>query len=194
MTTTTAETAEAATDIRDPAWVRVGLAIKEDRRRRGMTRLHLTHLVGQGGGTLSERTLAMIEQGRVECSGGVSKDAAKRAYTALGWTAHQFAKIFVDGTALHELPPANPRPRPVLKPAADLTGRVQVTHPIPLAKTHQDITHAVQTARTALIRLGVAMPALDGDTTAHRETAARMARQLITGWVLDAFADAEDTP
>lgn len=191
MATATPPKAEPAADVRDPGWVRVGQAIKDDRQRRGMTRGHLVARAATTGAHLTERSLALVEQGRIECKGGASIQVARRAWTALGWSENLRARIQVDG---HSLPPLPDRdtPRPVTYPAASLTGRLQAARADQLARLHAKLTDTTEQVRTELIRLGHGLTALDGDPVRHHAAAARTARQLINRWSDELLADLED--
>lgn len=192
MTTAPPATPGEDTDVRDPGWLRVGHALKEDRIRRGLERSHIVARVVAQGGQMSQRVVAQVEQGRIQCKGGASVEAACRVWTALGWTGNLVARIQVDG---HPLPPLpDPRaPKRVHAPAASLTSRLRTVRSSQLAELEGDLDQVVDRVRTDLIRLGVGMTALDGDTASHHRTATRAARQIITAWVDRTIAELEDS-
>jgi len=179
-------------DPRDPGWVRVGMAIREDRTRRGWTRRHLAERVVANGGSISETSLALIEQGRIDIPGGVTRHLAMDAWDALGWTQTQRARIQIDG---HALPPLEEVRKPTAyqeRPASTLTTRLRVIYADETEHSRDILTETVQEVRTCLLRLATVLPALETDTATHRVTAARAVRQLLTGWFFDVLAEAED--
>lgn len=191
MTTAPPATSPQTEDTRDPGWVRVGQAIKEDRQRRGWTRPHLVQRATSSGQHLTDRTLTLIEQGRIDCKGGASPESARLAYKALGWTEHIRARIQVDGAPLPPLVPTRPARR-VTQPAASMTSRLMVARAEQVARLEHQLTETVESVRAKLIELGTGLTALDGDAAAHHAAASRMARHLITTRVVNALAEVED--
>lgn len=183
---------EQAEDPRDPGWRRVGQAVKDDRRRRGMERSHLADLVSANGGNVSARTLALVEQGRVGYRGGASTQAAFAVCHALQWPSDHVARLHNGPAPLPTLPTERV-PAKAPNPAAQLTGRLQVTRSAQLAALEHRLSQAVESTRTELIRLGVGLTALQGDTYAHHAAAARAARQMVTTWVDRTIAEVEDS-
>lgn len=191
MTTAPAASELEVEDVRDPGWIRVGQAIKDDRQRRGWSRSHLVQRATLSGQHFTERALAMIEQGRIECKGGASVEAAKRAYAPLGWTENLRARIQVDGAPLPPLPDVR-APRRVHQPAASMTARLMDCRPDQMARLDYQLAEVVESVRAELIRLGMGLTALDGDAAAHHAAATRMARHLITTRVTNTLAEVED--
>lgn len=191
MTTAPPATALEVEDARDPGWVRVGQAIKDDRQRRGWSRTHLVQRATANGQHLTERAVTMIEQGRVDCRGGTTVEAAKRAYAPLGWSENLRVRIQVDGAQLPPLEEVR-APRRVHQPAASLTTRLMACRAEQVARLDHQLTEAVESVRAQLIRLGLSLTALDGNAAAHHAAASRMARHLITTRVTDTLAEVED--
>lgn len=192
MTTAPPAASKDTEDVRDPGWVRVGQAIKEDRQRRGWSRTHLVQRATTSGQHLTDRALTLIEQGRIECRGGASREAARLAYSALGWTEHIRTRIQVDGAPLPPLPSARP-PRVVQQPAASLATRLLSARAEQVARLDHQLAEVVESVRTQLIALGMGLTALDGDAAAHHAAASRMARHFITTRVTNTLAEVEDS-
>lgn len=193
MTTATPATPGTDAGDRDPGWLRVGLAIKEDRQRRGWTRPHLVQRVSSTGGHLTERALALVEQGRIANKGGASPDVAKRAWEALGWTGNLAARIQVDGAPLPPLHELRAATRPPANPAHRLTSTLHVTRSEPLARLEHRMSETVEDVRAELVRLGMELHVPGADSTDAKHTvAARTARQLVTSWVTQTLAEVED--
>lgn len=192
MTTATPRHTQQKPDDRDPGWIRVGNAIKQDRQRRSMTREHLAERAARTGSHLTPRTVALVEQGRVECRGGASPELARRAYLALGWTQDLYRRIKVDAEPLPPLPDRN-APRDVPYPAATLTGRLHSARGDQLMRLHAQFTDKAAEVRTTLIRLGHGLTDLNSDSVAHHAAATRAARQLMNRWMEELFAELEDS-
>lgn len=191
MTTAPPATLEA-TDDRDPGWVRVGNAIKEDRQRRGWSRPHLVSRATTGGQHLTERTVTLIEQGRVDCKGGASIAAAKVAYAPLGWTENLRVRIQIDGHKLPPLPDVR-APRRTTQPAASLTTSLMACRAEQMAKLDHELTECVERVRAELIRLGMALTLPGTTALEHHAAASRAARHLITTTVTNTLAEVEDS-
>ena len=191
MTTATPEALEVE-DVRDPGWVRVGQAIKDDRLRRGWSRPHLVARATSNGQHLTERALALIEQGRVDCKGGASVHAAKVAYAPLGWTENLRARIQIDGHPLPPLPDVR-APRRTAQPAASLTTSLVACRPEQMAKLDHELTECVERVRAELIRLGMGLTLPGTSVHEHHAAASRAARHLITTTVTNTLAEVEDS-
>lgn len=178
-------------DVRDPGWVRVGQAIKDDRQRRGWSRTHLVQRATQHGAHLTERAVALVEQGRVDCKGGASVEAAKRTYAPLGWTENLRARIQIDGAPLPPLPDVR-APRRAVQPAATLTTSLVACRTEQMARLDHDLTECVERVRAELIRLGMGLHLSGTSTTEHHAAASRAARHLITTTVTNTLAEVED--
>jgi hypothetical protein len=192
MTTAPAAAPAQADDVRDPGWVRVGQAVKEDRQRRGWTRVHLVQRATSSGKHLTERTLTLIEQGRIDIKGGASPESARLAYTALGWTEHIRTRIQVDGTPLPPLPDLT-APRRARQPASTLTTSLMACRPEQVARLDHELAQCVEKVRAELIRLGMALTLPGTDSAEHHAAASRMARHLVTTRVTDTLAQVEDS-
>lgn len=189
---TTAPPLEAKEDVRDPGWVRVGQAIKEDRQRRGWSRTHLVQRASATGAHLTERALTQVEQGLVECKGGTSADTAKRAYAPLGWTENLRVRIQVDGAKLPPLPDVR-APRRGLQPAASLGTSLVACRPTQVARLEHELTECVERVRAELIRLGMGLTLSGHTPTEHHAAASRLARHMISTRVLNTLAEVEDS-
>lgn len=191
MTTAPPEALEVE-DVRDPGWVRVGQAIKDDRLRRGWSRAHLVSRATANGAHLTERALALVEQGRVDCKGGASIEAAKRAYAPLGWTEHIRARIQIDGAPLPPLPDVR-APRRTQQPAATLSTSLVACRPTQVARLEHELTECVERVRAELIRLGMGLTLPGTTTVEHHAVASRLARHMITTRVTNVLAEVEDS-
>ena len=191
MTTAPPEALEVQ-DVRDPGWVRVGQAIKEDRQRRGWSRTHLVQRATSTGQHLTERAVSLIEQGRVDCKGGASVHAAKVAYAPLGWTENLRARIQVDGAKLPPLPDVR-APRRAQQPAASLTTSLMACRSTQVAKLDHELTECVERVRAELIRLGMGLTLSGSSVHEHHAAASRLARHLITTRVINTLAEVEDS-
>jgi hypothetical protein len=176
---------------RDPGWMRVGQAIKDDRQRRGWTRTHLVQRATSNGAHLTERALALIEQGRVDCKGGATPQAARRAYAPLGWTEDLRARIQNDGAPLPPLPDVR-APRRAHQPAASLTTAVIACRTEQVARLEHELTECVERVRAELIRLGMGLTLPGTSTSEHHAASSRMARHFITTRVTNTLAEVED--
>lgn len=188
---TTATPALEVEDVRDPGWVRVGQAIKDDRLRRGWSRSHLVQRATSNGAHLTERALALVEQGRVDCKGGASIEAAKRAYAPLGWTENLRVRIQVDGAKLPPLPDVR-APRRTQQPAAALSTSLMACRPTQVARLEGELTETVERVRAELIRLGMGLTLSGTTREQHHTVASRLARHMITNLVLTTLAEVED--
>lgn len=191
MTTASPEALEVE-DVRDPGWVRVGQAIKDDRLRRGWSRAHLVQRATSSGQHLTERALALIEQGRVDCKGGASVHAAKLAYAPLGWTENLRLRIQIDGHKLPPLPDVR-APRRTQQPAASLTTSLMACRPTQVAKLDHELTECVERVRAELIRLGMGLTLPGTSAEQHHAAASRLARHMITTRVINTLAEVEDS-
>ena len=191
MTTAPPEALEVDDD-RDPGWVRVGQAIKDDRQRRGWSRVHLVSRATANGAHLTERTLAQIEQGRIACKGGASVDAVKRAYAPLGWTEHIRARIQIDGAPLPPLPDVR-APRRNQQPAAALSTSLLACRSTQVARLEGELSECVERVRAELIRLGMGLTLSGTTTVEHHAVASRLARHMITTRVTNVLAEVEDS-
>lgn len=191
MTTATPEALEVDDD-RDPGWVRVGNAIKEDRQRRGWSRPHLVARATSNGQHLTERTVSLIEQGRVDCKGGASIASAKLAYAPLGWTENLRVRIQVDGHKLPPLPDVR-APRRAAQPAASLTTSLMACRPTQVSRLDHELTECVERVRAELIRLGMGLTLPGTSQEEHHAAASRLARHLITTRVTNTLAEVEDS-
>jgi hypothetical protein len=180
-----------ADDVRDPGWVRVGQAIKDDRQRRGWSRPHLVQRATSNGQHLTDRTLTLIEQGRIECKGGASLHAARLAYAPLGWTENLRARIQIDGAKLPPLPDVR-APRRSVQPAASLTTSLMACRPEQVARLDHELTECVERVRSELIRLGMGLTLSGTTADQHHAAASRLARHLITTRVINTLAEVED--
>lgn len=190
---TTAPPADPETpDVRDPGWVRVGQAIKEDRQRRGWSRTHLVQRASSTGAHLTERALTQVEQGLVECKGGTSADTARRAYAPLGWTENLRVRIQVDGAKLPPLPDVR-APRRAQQPAASLTTSLMACRGSQVARLDHELTECVERVRAELIRLGMGLTLSGTTPVQHHAAASRLARHLISTRVLNTLAEVEDS-
>lgn len=192
MATATPPQADPATDPRDPGWVRVGQAIKDDRQRRGWSRTHLVHRATSSGQHLTERALALIEQGRVDCKGGTTIEAARRAYAPLGWTENLRARIQIDGASLPPLPAVR-APRRMEQPAAFLANSAVTCRTEQMARLDHQLTECVERVRAEMIRLATGLHLPGADPGQHHAAASRMARHLITSRVTNTLAEVEDS-
>lgn len=184
-------TSSPDTDERDPGWRRVGASVKEDRRRRGMEREHLAMLVMSRGGSMSGRRLALIEQGRVGYKGVASVESVLMVCQALDWPSGHIDRLRAGEAELPALP-GDRLPAKVTAPASKLTGRLQITRSAQLAALEHRLSQTVEATRAELIRLGIGLTALDGNSITHQAAAARAARQMIMTWVAQTIADVED--
>lgn len=178
-------------DVRDPGWVRVGQAIKDDRQRRGWSRPHLVQRATASGQHLTERTVTLIEQGRVDCKGGASVHAAQVAYAPLGWTENLRARIQIDGAQLPPLPDVR-APRRLAQPAASLTTSLMACRPTQVARLEHELTECVERVRAELVRLGMGLTLGGASADQHHAAASRLARHLTTTWLTTTLAEVED--
>lgn len=192
MTTAPSDTTLEVEDVRDPGWLRVGQAIKEDRMRRGWSRSHLVQRATASGAHLTERALAQIEQGRIDCKGGASVHAAKLAYAPLGWSENLRARIQIDGHQLPPLPDVR-APRRRSQPAASLTTSLMACRSEQVARLQHELTECVERVRTELIRQGMGLTLPGATDVQHHAAASRVARHMITTTVTNTLAEVEDS-